>query len=63
MMNSHEYEYMTNLQYEVRLLRAQVEAFKNGKRYLDMKAEYGRQLRKRDNEIARLKKELADSLS
>ena len=61
MMNSHEYEYMTNLQYEVRLLRAQVEAFKNGKRYLDMEAEYGRQLRERDNEIARLKKELADS--
>lgn len=61
MMNSREYEYMTNLQYEVRLLRAQVEAFKNGKRYLDMKAEHERQLRERDRETARLKKELADS--
>lgn len=55
------FEYITNLQYQVRHLGAQVEAFKSGEKYKAMKAGFRAQLLGKDREIRRLKAELASA--
>ncbi len=35
-MNNYQYEFITTLQYRVKNLQAQVDAFKNGSKYLQM---------------------------
>ena len=39
-MNNYQYEFITTLQYRVKNLQAQVDAFKNGSKYLQMDAQY-----------------------
>lgn len=46
------FEYVSALQYEVRALRAQVQAYKSGEAYRSMKEDYERQLREKDRIIA-----------
>ena len=53
------FEYVSALQYEVRALRAQVQAFKSGEAYRSMKEDYERQLREKDRIIAAQKQEIA----
>ena len=55
------FEYMTNLQYKVKALQAQVDAFQSGEAYLRQKEEYEKRLREKDRIIAALKKELGRS--
>ena len=56
---NHAFEYITNLQYKVKTLTARVDAFKSGKKYIAMYSEFERQLRTKDREIEKLKRELA----
>ena len=51
--------YVTNLEYEVKALRAKVEAYESGEIYRRQKDEYEKRLREKDRIIAELKKELA----
>lgn len=53
------FEYVSALQYEVRALRAQVQAFKSGEAYRSMKEDYESQLREKDRIIAAQKQEIA----
>lgn len=55
------FEFMTNLQYEVKSLRALVAAFQSGEVYTRMKEEHRKIVEDRDREIKRLKKELASA--
>ena len=50
---------MTNLQYEVKNLRKQVESFQSGERYLQLEKEYRKITSGLEREIRRLKSELA----
>ena len=61
-MNAN-FEYITNLQYKVKSLRARVDAFESGYRYTKMREEFNAMTTKKDREIQRLKNELADSNS
>lgn len=56
---NRSFEYMTDLQYEVRSLRAIVAAFRSGETYVRMKEEHRREIAEKDREISRLKAELA----
>lgn len=56
-----KFEYVAALQYEVKTLRAQVKAYESGETYRSMKADYEKQLKKKDRIIAAQKKELAAS--
>ncbi len=53
------FEYMTNLEYEVRNLRKLVESFRSGEKYTQIKEEYRKITDGLKREIRRLKKELA----
>lgn len=53
------FTYMTNLQYEVKNLRKQVESFQSGERYLQLEKEYRKIISELEREIRRLKSELA----
>lgn len=53
------FEYMTNLQYEVRRLKKLVEAFESGERYIRLEKEYQRSLNQLKRENRHLKEELA----
>ena len=53
------FQYVSALQYEVRALRAQLQAYKSGEAYRSMKEDYERQLREKDRIIATQKKEIA----
>lgn len=55
------FEYVSNLQYKVKALQAQVEAYESGEAYRRQKEEYEKRLREKDRIIASLKKELARS--
>jgi len=55
------FEFLTNLQYKVKSLKAQVDAFKSGQKYTDMKADFKAQLAEKDKEINKLKQELAQT--
>lgn len=58
---SRTFEYMTNLQYEVKCLRALVASFESGEKYVRMEEEHRRAMKEKDREIQKLKKELAAS--
>ena len=53
------FEYVTNLEYEVKALRAKAEAYESGEICRRQKDEYEKRLREKDRIIAELKKELA----
>lgn len=61
-MNSN-FEFITNLQYKVKSLRARVQAFESGDKYKAMQSEFKTQLSEKEREILRLKAELADAHS
>ena len=58
---NNNFEYITNLQYKVKSLTAQVEAFESGEKYLVMYSEFKTKLSAKDQEITKLKQELADA--
>lgn len=55
------FEYVTSLQYKVKALQAQVEAYESGEAYQRQKEAYEKRLREKDRIIESLKKELARS--
>ena len=58
-MNNSQYEFITTLQYRVKSLQAQLEAFKSGEKYLKMEAEYISLLHTEESQIHKLKVELS----
>jgi hypothetical protein len=62
-MSNTAYEYFTNLQYKVKSLSAQVSGFKSGEKYIKMQEGHKQQAAKKDREIAKLKRELAEAHS
>lgn len=60
MINSN-FEFITNLQYKVKSLSARLAAFESGEKYKAMLSEFNIKLSKKDQEIRRLKIELADA--
>jgi len=62
MFNS-SFEYVSNLQYKVKHLTAQVKAFESGEKYVAMQAAHKRLLAAKDQAIKKLKLELADANS
>jgi uncharacterized tellurite resistance protein B-like protein len=62
-MIDSRFEYVSSLQYRVKSLEHQLEAFKSGEKYARMEAERKEQLADRDREIKRLKAELSDAHS
>jgi hypothetical protein len=57
----YRFEYISNLQYKVKSLTHRVKAFEGGEKYVSMKAEFKVQLAGRDEEIRKLRSELADA--
>lgn len=55
------FEYITDLQYRVKSLQAQVDVFQSGEKYRKIRSEFHHQLAKKDSEIKNLKCELAGS--
>lgn len=53
------FEYLTNLQYEVKKLKRLVDSFKSGERYIQLEKEYRKIIAGLEREIRHLKKELA----
>ena len=60
MMTSAQFEYMENLQYKVKDLAAQVSAYKSGEKYQSITAFYDNWLASKDQEIRKIKLELAN---
>ena len=60
MLNKTAFEYITNLQYKIKDLIAQVEAFKSGEKYAKMQNFYENLLAAKDRVIKKLKQELAE---
>ena len=58
---NNNFEYITNLQYKVKSLTAQVEAFESGEKYVKMYSEFKKLLSQRDKDIIKLKHELSDA--
>ena len=58
-MNNSQYEFITTLQYRVKSLQAQLEAFRSGNKYLQMEAEYKSLLHTEESQIHKLKVELS----
>ena len=58
-MNNYQYEFITTLQYRVKNLQAQVDAFKNGSKYLQMDAQYKSMLHTEECRIHKLEVELS----
>jgi len=59
-MNAN-FEFITNLQYKVKSLSARIAAFESGKKYTEMRAMFETQIKKKEREIQKLKRELAES--
>lgn len=55
------FEYVTNLQYEIRALRARIEAFESGEEYVRLKTYYEKRLKEEEREKRALRRELAAS--
>jgi len=55
------FEYVTNLQYKVKSLSSRVQSFESGEKYVLMRAEFERQLATKDQEIKKLKQEVANT--
>jgi hypothetical protein len=60
MVSNTVYHFMTNIQYRLKHLTAQVEAFKTGEKYRTMVTFYETWLASKDREIQKLKLELAE---
>lgn len=60
---NNNFEYITYLQYKIKSLSTQVEAFESGEKYVKMYSESKKLLSQRDNDIIKLKHELADAHS
>lgn len=60
-MISSNFEYTTNLQYQVKCLTSQVQSFLSGEKYTSMKLAFKKQLAAKDREIQSLKSELAEA--
>lgn len=58
---NNNFEYITNLQYKVISLTAKVKAFESGEKYVTMHSKFKNQLSAKDQEITKLKHELADA--
>ena len=58
---NRSFEYITNLQYEIKHLRALVADFQSGEKYVQMEKKYHEIMAAKDREIQRLKAELAAS--
>ena len=58
---NNSFEFITNLQYKVKSLTAQVKAFESGEKYVVMHSEFKTKLSAKDQEIKKLKYELADA--
>lgn len=56
-----DYDHVTNLEYKVRAQKLRIREFESGERYAKLKKQHGTELRKKDSEIGRLKKELASA--
>ena len=61
-MNSN-FEYMSNLQYKVKVLDSRLQAFESGEKYKSMKSAFKAQLSHKDREIRNIKVELANARS
>ena len=55
------FEYVTNLQYKVKSLASQVQSFESGEKYVSMCAEFERHLAAKDQNIKKLKLEIANT--
>lgn len=55
------FEYMTDLQYQVISLTSQLQAFKSGEKYVTMRQEFNKRLAEKDRKINHLKLELGNS--
>ena len=53
-MYDSQYEFITTLQYPVKSLQAQLDAFRSGNKYLQMEAEYKSLLRTEESRIHKL---------
>ena len=62
-MTNWNFEFITNLQYKVKMLTAQVESFKSGDIYITMHSEFQQALSASNRRIKKLEKELAESRS
>ena len=60
-MTNREFFDTTTLQYRVKSLSQQVEAFESGEKYVKMQHEYERELRERDKTIKSLERQLSDA--
>lgn len=60
-MFNNNFEFITNLQYKVKSLTAQVKAFESGEKYEVIRSKFEKQLSTKDREIRKLKRELADA--
>ena len=60
-MFNNNFEYMSNLQYQVRNLTERVKVFESGEKYVTMREERKSQLAVKDREIRKLKLNLADA--
>ena len=56
-----DYDHVTNLEYKVRAQKLRIREFESGERYVKLKKLHGAEIRKKDSEIGRLKKELASA--
>jgi hypothetical protein len=60
-MYNSNFEFISNLQYQIKSLTARVKAFESGEKYIAIRAEYKSQLSVKDREIRKLKQELAEA--
>ena len=56
-----DYDHVTNLEYKVRAQKLRIREFESGERYTKLKKQHEAEIRKKDAEISRLKKELASA--
>lgn len=57
------FEFITNLQYKVKQLQHEVDAFKSGDKYIKMNSNFQAMLGERNREVERLRRQLAESRS
>jgi hypothetical protein len=55
------FEYVTNLQYKVKSLASRIQSFESGEKYVSMRAEFERHLAAKDQNIKKLKLEIANA--
>lgn len=60
-MNNYQYELIATLQYRVKNLKAQVDAFRNGSKYQQMDAQYKSLLHTEESRIHKLEVELSEA--